>query len=157
MTEPNAYFRQHYAVDAPQIDGTAFRPWWKVRPKETPKLEILFYVDHAISITEYRAGQRFRALAEIVMAGDFPSPPWFDKTGKSRGGLDLAISRRRDARSRLERVRVDMGPVGFALLEYHLVKDLSWTDLGARFLHHPKTVRVWTIAALRRLADVMWA
>lgn len=149
---PSPYFRQHHAVEAPQIDGAAFRPFWKLRPR----LEQLL-IDRAISITEYRAGQIFRMLAEIVLAGDWPKSQWLGKThANSRGGLDLAISRRADALNRLHAIRRELGPVGFALLEYHLVDDLSWRAIGARYCRDPKTVRAWTIAALRALAVVMW-
>lgn len=151
--EPSRFYRQHHAVEAPAIDAVEFRPFFRVRPK----LEQLL-LDRAISIIEYRAGQRFRALAEIVLAGDWPNAQWLDKTRvNGRGGLDLAISRRVDALNRLDAIRRALGPVGFALLEAHLVDDLTWRAIGARYRRDPKTVRAWTIVALRALAAVMWA
>lgn len=150
---PSPYFRQHHAVDDPQIDALAFREWFRVRPR----LEQL-RDEEAISITEYRAGQLFRTLAEIVALGDWPKTSWLDQTRVSgRGRPDLPISRHTAALNRLDKISRDLGPIMFGLLEAHLVYDRSWRYLGARLHRDPKTVRAWTIIALRALADVMWA
>lgn len=150
---PSPYFRQHHAVDDPQIDALAFREWFRVRPR----LEQLAF-ERAISIPEYHAALIFRRLAEIVLAGEWPRTPWLgETTGGGRAQFDVAIPRYTEALNRLNDIRRELGPFGFDLLEAHLVKDWSWRRLGARLRRDPKTVRAWTIVALRALAVVMWA
>jgi hypothetical protein len=148
---PNRYFRQHYAVDAPQIDAQWFQPAYRVRPR-LEQLEI----DRAITPRELLAGRMFRAWAEIVIAGMYPAR-WFgaDQRIVKRSSLDR-ISYRIDASNRLHEIHVALGAWTFGLLELHIVKDLDWTPLGKQLNVHRKTARTWTIDALRQLAGEIW-
>jgi hypothetical protein len=150
MTEPSAFYKQHVALDAPQIDSRAFRPFWRVRTG----LDALL-LDGAISYIEWRAARLFRALCERVLSNTWRTQS-FDRTAHSEFADALAITRRADAIGDLRRIRLAVGPVVFALLEAHVVNDEPWTRIARRFDVHRKTVRAWTIAAIKMLATVIF-
>jgi hypothetical protein len=151
VPEPDKFYTQHHAVEAPVIDDTEFRQYWRVHTR----LDTLL-ADRAISIHEWRAGQAFRSIAHTVLATSWPTSKWLD-SGRGGGGIDYVLVARHDAISRLHELHRDLGGFAIDLLEAHIVDDESWSAIGRRLRVHPKTARTWTIIALRALAAVIWA
>jgi hypothetical protein len=147
--QPSKFYRNHVALDAPAIDDESFRPYWRVRTRLDQLL-----LDRAISVVVWRAAASFRSLGEIVLAEAWQTR-WLDQRAS---GFDygMALARRADALDRLRDIRRDLGDFAFDLLEAHLVDNETWTALGRRYRVHPKTVRSWTIVALKALAAVIW-
>ncbi|HEY2533942.1 MAG TPA: hypothetical protein VGJ20_39480 [Xanthobacteraceae bacterium] len=150
MAEPNAYFRQHHAVEAPAIDALQFRPFWRVRSRLDQLL-----IDGAISVPEWRAGQVFRNLAERIISATWRSQ-WVDRVHVPATNFDRGLAARADAFKQLAAIHAAMGGFAVNLLEAHIVNDERWKDMGGRLGVHPRTARQWTIAAVRALATVIW-
>jgi hypothetical protein len=152
VAEPNAYFRQHVAVEAPIIDETEFRPYWRVHTR----LDALLH-DRAINFVEWRAGQAFRSIAETILAKSWPASKWLDSGARGSSGFNLSLGVRHDALGRLHKLHDKLGSFAIDLLEAHVVDDESWTSIARRYGVHPKTARTWTVIALRALAAVIWS
>lgn len=152
MTGPSPFYRQHFTVEAPAIDERTFRPFFRIRTG----LDQL-HDDATISETEWRAARAFGDLALLAIATDWPTK-WFgfDQSEKTRFGADVGIAGRIDARKRLRAIRRSLGRDDFALLEVHVVYDLTWTEIGRRLGVHPKTAKRRTIAAIKALTAVIW-
>ena len=148
-SEPSKFYQQHHAVEAPVIDGVAFRPYWRV----CTRLDQLL-ADRAINTTIWRAGVEFRAIAELVMRDQWKAPN-LDRV--SGGGMDMTVPKRIDALKRKASVRRDLGNFAVDLLELHLVGDLPWVQLGQHYGVDRRTARGWTISALQGLACVLWS
>ena len=152
MKQPLDYYQQHHALDAPKIDADSFRPFWRRRTHLDQLL-----IDRAIGIRQHRAGQRFRALAETAMSGAYRTQS-LDRGGSDRGdnlSNGVAIAAHLDALARLATIRAALGPFAFVLLEVHLVRDLNWRAIAARYHVTPRTARAWVIVALHGLADLL--
>lgn len=151
MPEPDKFYTQHHAVEAPVIDDSEFRPYWR----RCTHLDALLH-DRAITIVEWRAGQAFRSIAETVLSANWNISQWMDNS-RSRRGFDINLGGRHDAINRLHKLHNALGSFAIDLLEVHIVDDISWTELGRRLGVHAKTARSHTILALRALAAVIWA
>jgi len=147
--EPSAFYRQHFALEAPEVDALSFRPFWRIRTR----LDDLLHAG-AITHREWFAGVMFRVFSETRYGAAYGSTS-FDRVGGSPI-RDNASARRIDAGDRLNRVRAELGPDRIRLLEAHIVADANWRDIAEIWHVHPNTVRKWTIAALKALAEVMW-
>jgi hypothetical protein len=147
--EPSPFYRQHVALDAPEINGSSFRPFWRIRTH----LDQLA-LDGTISHAEWLAARQFHRWAAIVLAGAWGSQS-LDRTDAAPIADSLILARRIDARDALHRVRSELGPVAFALLEAHIVNDETWRQIARRFAVTPPTARKWVIIALRALVGTI--
>lgn len=142
---PSAFYLQHHAVDAPQVDELVFRPFWRIAGPRT-RLDRLF-ADGAIGFAEWRSGRRLRAAVEHLTGArnGYDRAPASDRRGQS------AILRL-DAMAHVRKVTTALGRIATALIWCCAIEDLAWASVGARFRVDPKTARKWTIEALRALA-----
>lgn len=144
------FYTQHHAVEAPLIDDTEFRPYWRVRTRLDQLL-----LDRAISIIEWRAAQHFRSMAERVLAGNWAATGWLNNLNRG-GGRESGLAERQDAINRLHKLHRVLGGFALDILEAHIVDDTSWTLLGRRYGVHAKTARSWTVTTIKALAAVIW-
>jgi hypothetical protein len=148
--EPSRFYRQHVALDAPEIDTRSFRPYWRVRTRLDQLL-----IDRAISHLDWLAGVMFRIWAERALGAAYGGQS-LSRADRSPIDFSLSAVRQIDARGRLHKIRADLGPIIFGLLELHVVEDRNWQDIARTLRCHPTTARKWTIDALRALAAAIW-
>jgi hypothetical protein len=145
--EPSIFYTQHLGVEAPRLDGGAFRPYWTVRTR-IDRLR----ADGAITEREWRAAVAFRSSLMIALRASWPPRRLDGGTGCGLPGRVLEV--RLDALARLRRVRSTLGTFAAGLIEITLIDNESWADLGRRLGVDPKTARHWTVESLRALAMV---
>jgi hypothetical protein len=144
---PSPWRRQQGWVEAPQIDGQAFRLYWRASSQLVKLLEV-----DAITPTVWHCAQNFRVLYERAHQGELAAQAW-DKTF-----IDLDCRRldraapsagRLGAARKLVALREALGEVGYILVTMVAVEDASWAAIGRRFTVDPKTARSWRIVALQ--------
>jgi hypothetical protein len=149
MTEPSPHYRQHHAVEPPRVDDTEFRPAWR-------KSDQLAALRDAREITpfEYACGLAFRHATEQVVSYAWPPPLWLGLGGGRRSTNQLAILTFHDEIALLKRVADELGNFACGLLEASVIYDFTWRHLGKRLGVDPRTVRAWTVLAIKGLARV---
>lgn len=148
MPTPSPFYRQHHQVEAPRVDEVEYRPAWR-------KTDQLRALRDAGEITgyEFGCGLAFRRMAEHVVAAAWPPPLWLGLGGGRRGkviGGDLFL----DELALLRRLDDELGRFACGLVEAVIVYDFTWRYLGYRLNVDPRTVRAWTVLAIKRLARV---
>jgi hypothetical protein len=149
---PNAFYRQHHQVEAPEVSDRAFRPGWRVRTQ----LDRLL-LDGQITGFEWRIAGWLRSCAERTAGGDLRSPMTaLGMPGRSRYGRrrDGPTPRQLQARAHLRHVERTLGPVVYSIVIAVVVEDLPWCALGKHYGVHAKTARRWAIEAIKVLATV---
>jgi hypothetical protein len=150
---PSAWRQQHGQVETPQIDGRAFRPYWRARPQIDKLLN-----SGAITAQEWQRAQEFRALYERAHQGELaalaPDRVYLDSNCRHPGSGEPSRSRIA-ALERLARVRGELGEVVYGLMIMVAVHDASWAQIGRRLRADPKTARSWAIVALQALAAMI--
>jgi hypothetical protein len=149
MPRPSEFYQRHHNVEPPAIDGLSFRPYWRL----VTRLDQLL-LDRAISQPEWRAARMFGQYCAIVQASAWRTQS-LDRTPGSDPMDNVLVTRRIDARKRLQMIRAALSRQDYELLELCTVDDPSWVNLAARYRVHPKTVRAWTISAIGALS-VVW-
>lgn len=149
---PSAWRRQHGAgIEPPQIDGRAFRPYWRAGAPIDKLLR-----QNAIDAEEWRAADKFRRLFQAAHRGELRGGA-FDRVYTDqhcrRPGQDGPTDARLAAIEKLVRIRERVGPVIFAIVVEVAVHDTCWAQL-ARELGgiDPKTARARGIEAIAVLA-----
>jgi hypothetical protein len=140
--------RRAVAVDPPDINGTAFRPWFRVRTR----LDAL-HAAGAIDDAEYAGACAFRADWHRV-AGGVTSSLALDGIGAGVAASDSAHAHAIAgvaAAGRLRLIRARLGAEGFRLLELSFADDTSWAAIGRAFDCTRETARDRTVKAIRRL------
>jgi hypothetical protein len=147
-TSPTPEFLRHGPVEPPQVDGTAFRPYWR----RGDRLERLCRTG-VITPAELRAATAFRALWERAHRGDTHAMQWGGVTLDRHcwGRRPEPGERQLGALHRLRVIRHQLGAL-FILLEMAVVAEASWCEIGHRLGIDPKTARTWSCAAIAGLA-----
>lgn len=144
------YYQQHVALDAPQVDSSAFRPFWRV----TTRLDRLLN-DGAIGYAEWHAGRHFRSLIDTCVIGVWPGQTLGKDGGSGSGSLGSKLMDiRLDAIRRVEWVRETLGDRPTSLIASCTVDNRSWAATGRQFGMAPQTAKLWTVRALKGLAMV---
>jgi hypothetical protein len=150
---PSRYRRQHGArIEPPRVDGTAFKQFWKARTR----IDRLI-ADGAISGAEWTAAIAFRNSFETAFGSIVRSRLGDLGTGRApprRAASPAPGERQLAAAARLRDIRHRVGELAYDLLYLCLVEDLAWAEIGRRLQADPKTARAWTVAAVRRLAEI---
>jgi hypothetical protein len=136
------------AIDPPDINGAAFRPWFRVRTR----LDAL-HAACAIDDAEHASACAFREDWHRV-AGSAGSSLALDGIGVGIPASDRAHAYAIAgvaAAGRLRLIRARVGAAGFRLLELSLVDDTSWTAIGRAFGCTRDTARERTVQMIRRL------
>jgi hypothetical protein len=144
------FYRQHHELDAPTIDGVAFRPFYRRRSR----IDSLV-ADAAITPIVWRAAVVYRGLAEHATAA-----AWGARDDESRDRMprmpNAAMVDRVAARYRLQVIRRRIGTFATRMIDAIVVEDLPWAELGRRLIVDPKTARAWGITALQLLPPVVF-
>jgi hypothetical protein len=146
---PSPWRKQHGQVETPQIDGRAFRPYWRAR-SQLDKLAS----QGAITAREWRRADEFRRCYEHAsgdIAASKADATFLDPHCRQRGRGEPAGSRLEAAR-KLARWRGELGEVAYSLVTMVAIEDACWAAIGRRFTVDPKTGRAWAITALQALA-----
>jgi len=136
--------RQAEAVTAPDMDGAAVRPWWRVESR----LDSLF----AGKLIDRPAFEAATALAhDVALVGGTPASPT-TRIGSVSGGWHDPVPARLDAAKRLRTVRARIGDHAYNLVVAVAAEDLSWRALGRKLNCRDVTARRAAVEALTRLA-----
>ena len=142
--KPTAEFAQHHEVEAPRVDGGAFRQGWQVRTR----LDRLV-LEGAIDPDVWLAAVAYRSVYLQAFGSLWPSRS-LELPGVI-GFRDRAGGLRLDALRTMRLVRRRLGPLNSELVEECVIEDASWAALGRRLHVDPKTARMRTITALEAL------
>ncbi|HEY1442344.1 MAG TPA: hypothetical protein VGF65_16330 [Mycobacterium sp.] len=143
--QPSAEYRRHHDVTAPRVDARTFRQGWRVRSR----LDVLL-ADGAIDAVGHAQAIAFRDAWETAY-GRSGNALMSVRSGGSTGPHDRE-GRRLDASGWLRGAALHLGAHGYLLVEACAVHDLSWPEIGRRFVVSHHTARSWTIQAINRLA-----
>lgn len=140
--------RQAEAVDNPDVDGVAFRPWWRVRTRLDGLLAAGLIEEAA-----WLAAGKFRDDAEAALMRLGPST--LARLGLARAPRELHARdlHRVKALERLRRVRDKLGPADYALIWWIAAEDRPWTEVGRRLACTERTAKKRAAAAIGRLAE----
>jgi DNA-directed RNA polymerase specialized sigma24 family protein len=142
---PTPQFTQHHRVEAPQVDGTAFRQAWL----RTTKLDGLLEAGR-IDRDQHGAACRWRAWAE--KAAPLPAQPWDVRVDRSPVPNDTVALARVQTAAKLRAVVEALGPLRVRLLAMCVLEDRSWREIGDRLSIDGKTAKDWCAAAVIALA-----
>lgn len=147
--KPTPEFERHHEVDAPRVDGRAFRTAFRVRTR----LDSLLAAER-ITPGEWQASVEFRASSAI--ARGLSGPPAFLARVPGSPDPDGGAVARLSAGLKVSLVEATIGTLATALVTACVIEDLPWAAV-ARICHrNPETVRDWTVHAIRALAAA-WA
>lgn len=149
MTEPSPFFRQHVALDAPEIDTRSFRPYWRVRTRLDQLLD-----DRAITYAQWFAAFTFKRWVEHLVAGAYGGQS-FDRSDRPSAGFDASATRSADVSGHLDRVCEYLRPDHLRVINLFVVWDCNFRDIARALRCHPQTARKRTIEALQALALAM--
>jgi hypothetical protein len=150
-TAPTLEYSQHHQVEAPIVDAsTAFRPYWRRRDR-LAKL----CTEKLITPRELRAAIGFRIIWNSAHRADMHASAWdaarldrhCRRPSSGPGEQQLAALRR------LAAIRQALG-VLFVLIEWLVIEEASWCEIGRRLDVHHATAKTWTLAALAALAGL---
>lgn len=145
---PTSWRRQHGHVEAPNIDRSEFRPFWRARTHLDKLVE-----RSLIEPAHWQHAQAFRIIYENAHCGelgakDLSEGIYIDRNCRRRGTGE-PDQKRLVALMRLKRVQRELGDVGYRILTWLAVEDFSWAEIGRRLKVDPKTARSWGLLALR--------
>jgi hypothetical protein len=143
---PTAAFVQHHDVDAPQVDGTAFRQAWRVRTRLNGLLE-----DALIDREQWDAMQQWIRLAGRV--APIPASGWTPRVDHSIVPDDSTMLYRVRVAAQQRSAIEALGALRIHLLDV-VARDFSWQAI-ARMLGvvDGKTARSACIEAITALSD----
>ena len=149
---PPSWRRQHGHVEAPNIDASEFRPFWRARSQ----LDKLVARDLITGMQwQWQAANTFRLIYEKAHQGelgtrDLSEGIYIDRNCRRRGSGE-PDQQRLVALARLQRVKRELGDVSYRIITWLAVEDFSWAEIGRRLKVDPKTARAWSLIALRSL------
>jgi hypothetical protein len=133
-------------VQAPQIDGAAFRPGWLVQTR----LYGLFIAGR-IDRDGLDAALAWRTWAETVAPAVVQS--WTVRVDTPLVPNDTGMLLRIRAAAKLRQAAEALGQLRIAILEAVAVKDRSWVELGRLLRVSDKTASSHAVEAIEALAD----
>jgi DNA-directed RNA polymerase specialized sigma24 family protein len=142
---PTAEFRSHHRVEAPQVDGAAFRQAWL----RTTRLDSLLEAGR-IDRDQHDAACRWRTWAEKV--APLPAQAWDVRVDRSPVPNDTAALLRVQTAAKLRAVADALGPLRVRLLTMCAGEDRSWREIGDRLGIDGKTAQAWCTGAVIALA-----
>jgi hypothetical protein len=133
-------------VQAPRIDGTAFRPGWRVATRLDSLLEA-----GRIDREAWDAAREWRRWAETI----HPSrgQPWDVRVDVSAAPSDAGMLSRVRVATKLRDAAEAIGPLRVKILEAVIVHDRSWVELGRAMKISDKTAAARAAEAVTALAD----
>jgi hypothetical protein len=145
--QPTPEFRLKHDVEAPRVDGRAFRQGWIVRTRLDQLL-----ADGRITRGEWQAATEYRLTWAIARELAGIEPGMIRVAGTA--SADAATIARLDAVTKLRIVEDAIGSFAARCLLACLVHDLPWAAIARHLRKHPETVRDRTVVAIRALARV---
>jgi hypothetical protein len=144
---PTAARTQHAeGIDAPRVDATAFRQGWRVRTR----LDALL-ADGLIQPGERQAAVEYRAAWERVITVAAVGNARLVRSSGG-GGPHVRLMAIAGTIERLRVIEAAIGVMADRLCFACAVEDQPWSSMARHHGRDPKTIRVWTAAALRDLA-----
>jgi hypothetical protein len=141
-----AYRRHFHGIEAPRVDGAAFRPGWRVCIKLDSLLE-----QGRLDREQYDAAHWLRRLLEVIAPSRVQS--WEIRVDTSRAGNDGGAGRRIDAAARVREAAEAIGQLRVKIIETVTVRDCSWAELGKLMQCSDKTATQRCVEAIAALAD----
>jgi hypothetical protein len=145
---PTAEFQRHHVLEAPQIDGRAFHPGWRVCTRLDALLE-----RGLIEREAYEAAGEWRRWAEAVR-------PLGTQRYEVRADISVTAARadagavhRLRAATRLRQAAEALGLLRTRILEQLLLNDCSWALLARLLRVSDKTATDRAAEAVNALAD----
>jgi hypothetical protein len=143
---PTAIYRQHHEVSAPQIDAHAFRQAWRVASRLDGLLEA-----ERIDREQWDAALTWRRWAEMITPSRVQA--WDVRVDAQLMPNDAGMLYRVQTTKKLRDVADALGAIRIKLLEWVVVRDLPWTEIGRFMRVSDKTARDRAVEALTALAD----
>jgi hypothetical protein len=143
--QPTPQFQQHHTVERPQVDSTAFRQGWRV----TTRLDGLLEAGR-IDREAWDAACLWRRWVERT--APLPAQAWDVRVDRSLVPNDAATLARVQTTAKLRSVAEALGPLRIRLLQFCVMDDRSWREIGDRLRMDAKTARIWVAAAIAALA-----
>ena len=135
----------------PRVDDAHFRLHWSaVDPVER------LYDGRLISARERAAAGRFRATYDAAFSSTLRAQNWNGIRAGRHCGRPAALhsARQSDALAWLAQIRRQLGAGCFAVLEFLLILELPFAEIGRRIRRCPRTAKARAAAALAALAAV---
>jgi hypothetical protein len=147
-SSPSPFYKQHHAVEAPVVDATEFRTAWRRR---SPVDGLL--AGGLISAREYRVAIGFRRTYEAAHRGSLTGSTWGTTfvDPHCRQPRPERSERELDAVGWIRTVEHALGGL-YPLVEWCVVAELSWCEIGRRVGIDPRTGRRWCAVAIAALA-----
>jgi hypothetical protein len=143
--------RQHNEIEPPLVNDRHFRTAFRVKSR----LDRLVS-EKTITVREWTIAVEYRCIYAAAFRGAVQSTR-LDGTGHGRSYRGSRLERSEGqlaALARLQTIRTALGAVETDLVEACAVRDQAWCETARALGRDPKTVRSWTLIALRRLAEV---
>jgi hypothetical protein len=144
---PSPSYRQHRSVIEPRIDSAEFRPHWLVRTHALALLE-----NGRIDRDQYAAAVAWRAWHEVL--GRQRTQRWDNLRVDCALAPGAVLTKELAAARQLHQAAAALGAERFALLNWSIVDDMSWSHLARKLRLSDKTVVIRVVQALEALA--MW-
>jgi Domain of unknown function (DUF6456) len=148
---PTAERQMRGPLVPPRVDDAHFRPHWSaVDPVER------LFDGRLISVQEKAAASRFRATYDLAFSSTLRAHSWDGIRASRHCGrpAPLHSERQADALDRLAQIRRQLGAGCFAVLEFLLIMELPFAEIGRRLRRCPRTAKTRAAAALAALAAV---
>jgi hypothetical protein len=143
--QPTPQFQQHHTVETPQVDATAFRQGWRVMTRLDSLLEA-----GRIDREAWDAACLWRRWVERTTP--LPEQAWDVRVDRSLIPDDAAALARVQTAAKLRGVADALGPLRVRLLQFCMMDDRSWREIGDRLRIDSKTAQTWTVAAILALS-----
>jgi hypothetical protein len=143
---PTPQFRQHHQVQAPQVDGAAFRQGWRVATRLDGLLEA-----GRIDREQWDAAAEWRRWAEVI--SPMKAQSWDLRIDTPLMPNDAGMLFRVNAASKLRACIAAIGELRIRLLECCVLRDRSWAEVGQAMRVSDKTAKDYVVEALGALAD----
>jgi hypothetical protein len=143
---PTPQYQRHHDVTAPQIDGRAFQPAWRV----SARLDQLL-ASGKIEPDQHEAACKWRRWTE--QTAPLRAQPWDIRVDHPVTANDAAMLHRITAAARLRACAAALGELRTRLLHCCLIDDRSWRDIAGLLRCIDKTARDRLIEAIAALAD----
>jgi hypothetical protein len=146
LVKPTPEFLARHDVDDPRIDGSSFRPGFRVRSRLDQLL-----LDRRIARGEWEAAIEFRnAWGHALRIGSLGAIRYGRTYGSGdphKRALDVL-----DSIERLRTVELLIGDLASTLCFLCVVQDQAWATTARLSKRDPETIRDWTALAIRALA-----
>jgi hypothetical protein len=144
---PTVQYQRHHEVEAPRVDGDAFRQGWRVRTRLDHLLEAEKIDDEC-----WQAARTWRGWCAAI--GRVGVQGWSPRVDRSLTGYDPHLGKV-VAASKLRECTEALGQRRILCLELCVLDDLAWNSVALKLGVSEKTAVLRVAEALEALSD--WA